>query len=119
MERIFPGTVTVQGREFLFMQSEGFREFRNLFPQITQSGDSPLPRSGGAINEEAVAILPDGKRLYCLSFRGDLLGWRRKIVECAQANQLVWGELVEGINMKVSDGNEYPLDACELAFSSG
>ena len=115
MNREFPGTSPVKGREYLFLESSSATAFSTLFSKITTFGESPLPSSGGAINEEAVIILPIGKRLQCLSFKGDLSGWRRKILECANVNQLLWGELV-GLSMKVSDGKEYPLKDCELSF---
>jgi hypothetical protein len=113
MRRAFPGTVAVQGREFLFLESEGPGAFRELFPRITKSGPSPLPSSGGAINEEAAVVLPGGKRLHGLSFRGDLLGWRRKVIECAETHGLLWGQIV-GQSIRLSDGNVFDLSNCLL-----
>lgn len=113
MEKTFPGTTTVQGREFLFLESENPAAFRELFPRVTKCGVSPLPTSGGAINEEAAVLLPTGKRLCCLSFRGDLSGWRRKVIECADAEGLLWGEIA-GQAIRLSDGTAIDLTSCVL-----
>lgn len=114
MEMPFPGTTAVQGRQFLFVEDQGAESFRKFFPKITKFGNSPLPVGGGAINEEAMVRLPDGTEMYGVSFKGDLEGWRRKIIEAAEANELRWGE-IKGGAIRLSNGDEYDLEVCHLA----
>jgi len=111
MSRVMPGSIPVEGREFMYLESQSPNTFAELFPTIVTAGQGPLPKHGGLLNENALIRLPDGKIIHGLSFKGDLKGWRRSIIEGSEKLGILWGEIV-GQNVKLSNGREYPLDAC-------
>lgn len=111
--RTIPGKNEVKGREIVYLESENCDAFRSIFPKITSFGISPLPKSGGAINEEFLIVLPDGVQMFALSYKGDLVGWKRKINECAAVLGLKIGEIV-GEFLELQKENIFPLAVCEV-----
>jgi hypothetical protein len=107
-----PGTEEVDGRGFAYLECETADAFKSLFPMIATFGASPLPASGGAINEDFALILPDGVQLFALSYKGDLEGWKRKVAECAEALGMKFGEVV-GDCLQVKDNGEVSLSDCK------
>jgi len=57
---------------------------------------TPVPKSGGAISENTIITLPNGKRLFGLSYKGDIQGWRAELEQCCQALNILWGEVTGG-----------------------
>ena len=112
--RNIPGTISVQGREFAYIESGGRDAFDALFPKLTTYADE-LPGDGGAISTNAVLSLPDGRRLYGISYRGDLEGWRRAI-EAACGFLGYELAMIEGDVLRLSDGTVVPLADCVVEF---
>jgi len=108
-----PGIYPIEGREFRYLEWKSTEGFRELFPKISSFGDSNLPSHGGILNEETVITLPTGERFFGVSFRGDLAGWDQKISDCAAANNLRVGRVIKRM-LKLSDGTEVSLGACEI-----
>lgn len=112
-ERPIPGAQPRQGRWYFYLESSGLAAFRDFFPQVTSCGKSPLPASGGAINEEVGLVVPGGQVLCAISYKGDAAGWRRKLLECAEERRLLWAEIT-GATLQLSDGRKLDLAACEV-----
>lgn len=112
-DRIIPGTVPSATRSYCYLQSPTAALFRKLFPLISRSGTTPLPKAGGAVNEEVALVLPTGEVLWAVSYKGDLEGWRRKVIECAEERELLWGEIADD-QLRISDGRTVPLDSCRV-----
>jgi len=110
--RPIPGTEKVDGRDFAYLECETADAFKSLFPKIATFGESPLPTSGGAINEDFALVLPDGVRLFALSYKGDLKGWKRKVAECAETLGVKFGEVV-GDCIQVRDNGAVSLSECD------
>lgn len=112
-ESAIPGTEVRSGRGYLYLQSLSTDSFRDLFPRITRYGDGPLPKAGGAINEEVRLTIPTGESFSAISFKGDLDGWRSKILECAGAENLLWAQIA-GDDFVVSDGRSFSVESCRV-----
>ena len=116
MDRSLPGTIHVQGREFLYIESprgEGFAQM--LARVLSQSPDVRLPKSGGVVEEKARIVLSDNTPFVGVSYKGDLDGWRAKIVRFCEANGRRWGT-VRGGRFVTSDTKETSLADCEIEF---
>jgi hypothetical protein len=113
MIRNIPGTINVEGREFVYIECRSKEAFVEIFPKIITIAGGDLPKKGGMINENATITLPDGKQLYGLSYKGDLKGWRSKIVGCCKKLDSMWGE-IEKDNIKLSNGEKITFDKCDI-----
>ena len=107
-----PGTEEVDGRGYAYVECETAESFKLIFPKIATYGASPLPTSGGAVNEDFALVLPGGKRLFALSYKGDLEGWKRKITECAETLGVKYGE-VKGGHIHLNGQHAVLLSDCE------
>ena len=115
MKREIPGTQQVEGRKFMYIEYENKTSFSKFFYKIPTFGNSPIPTSGGSINENFIIELPNNKKMFGISFKGDLNGWYRKVLECCQINKLEWGE-IENQSIKLSNNNSYLLTECDFHF---
>lgn len=115
MKRPIPGTQPVHGREYLYIEYESGDAFSVCFPTIAGWGDVPLPKSGGAINEAAEISIPEGSSFFGVSYKGDLDGWRRKLVRFAEDQGLRWGR-IDSERLVLSSGEELPLGVCEVTL---
>jgi hypothetical protein len=116
MSRPLPGTVDVEGREFIYIQVPTGGTFSRLVPDILASCPAaPLPRAGGVLEEKARLVLPDKTSLLAISFKGDLTGWRNKIVGYCNERGRKWAVVRDQV-LAVSDGTEVPVSACEVEF---
>jgi hypothetical protein len=113
--RRIPGTEIVEGREFRYVECSNDEEFDDLFPEIAGFGNSPLPKAGGMISENVRLILPDGKTLYGLSYKGDIDGWGQKISAYCSEHGLLWGAICNDA-IRLPHGKVIPLKDCETFF---
>lgn len=117
MNRTIPGMIEVEGREFFYVETlagEGFDEI--LDEALAGSPDLPLPKSGGVIEEKVRILLDDGSTsLLGISYKGDLVGWRAKLVAYCKATHRKWG-IVSRQKVALSDGGELALGECSLIF---
>ena len=112
MSRNIPGTIPVIGREFLYVQCADVSAFEAFFSQVGTIGSAPPPKKGGMLNESARLVLPDGRQVFAISFKGDLEGWRRKIYECASELGAVIGH-VERDAIRLNSSERYSLSECQ------
>lgn len=101
----------MDGRDFGYLECGSAEEFKSIFPKIALLGESALPESGGMINEDFSVTTPDGVKLFALSYKGDIDGWRRKLREAASVLGVRWAELSED-TIRLEDGREFALSAC-------
>lgn len=116
MTRSLPGTVGVEGREFLYVESLDERNLSRLVDDVFSACTvMPLPQSGGIIEEKAQVVLPDKTSFLAFSYKGDLQGWRAKIQSYCETNRRKWGT-VQNERFITSDGCEHNLADCEIQF---
>lgn len=116
MNRTIPGIIEVEGREFFYVETlpgEGFDEI--LDEALAGSSDLPLPKSGGVIEEKARILLDGSTSLLGISYKGDLAGWKAKLVAYCKAKHRKWG-IVSRQKVALSDGTELALGECDVVF---
>jgi hypothetical protein len=110
MTRLVPGLEQVAGREFIYVEIRGGEGFAQLVSgMLTSCPDVPLPQSGGIIEEKARIAVDKGSSLLALSYKGDLVGWHRKIVAFCQDSRRIWGTPKNGV-LALSNGTQVALD---------
>lgn len=116
MSRTIPGMIEVEGREFFYVEVRCGERFRTVIDEVLAgSPDLQLPRSGGVI-EEKVRILVDGSTyLLGISYKGDVEGWRAKLVAYCNTRHRKWG-IVSRQKFALSDGRELVLGECDVVF---
>ena len=116
MNEHIPGSIEVDGREFFYVEIRGDERFRTVIDEaLAGAPDVPLPKSGGVI-EEKVRILLDGSAfLLGISYKGDLAGWRAKLVAYCNTKHRKWG-IVSRQKVVLSDGRELILGECDVVF---
>jgi hypothetical protein len=116
MSRTIPGAIDVEGREFLYVEVLAGESFPQLLDDMLSScPDVPLPEAGGAIEEKARIILRDGTPLLAISYKGDLPGWRTKLISYCEAKGRMWGVPADR-RLSLSDGTALPLADCVVIF---
>jgi hypothetical protein len=118
MNRTIPGIIEVEGREFFYVETlpgEGFEDV--VDEALAGSSDLPLPKSGGVIEEKARIFLDANTSLLAISYKGDLAGWRAKLVAYCYAKRLKWGIVLQQ-KVALSDGTEITLGECDVIFES-
>ncbi len=112
MNRSVPGTANVEGRKFIYVQTDS--EFTELL-HIVFSSSNPPPNSGGVLDEK-VTIVADGDSFRGVSYKGDLDGWQRALRGYCNQNEKRYG-IVEGTTLILSDGATIRLEDCEIRFN--
>ena len=116
MQRTIPGMIEVEGREFFYVQmllEEGFDEI--IDEALAGSPELPLPKSGGVIEEKVTILLDPKTSLLGISYKGDLVGWRTKLVAYCNAKHRMWG-IVSRQKLMLSNGGELDLGECNVRF---
>lgn len=116
MSRTIPGIIEVEGREFFYVETlsgEGFNEI--LDEALTGSPDIPLPKAGGVIEEKVRIIVDGGMSLLGVSYKGDLAGWRAKLLAYCKTKHRKCG-IASHQKLALSDGTELALGECEVVF---
>jgi hypothetical protein len=118
MTRSLPGTVDVEGREFIYVESLNAHDLACLADEMFSAcATAPLPHSGGIIEGKAQIMLPDKTSFLAFSYKGDLQGWKTKVVSYCKANGRKWGFVRNGLFV-TSAGKEVFLADCEVQFLS-
>ena len=116
MQRTIPGMFEVEGREFFYVQmllEEGFDEI--IDEALAGSPELPLPKTGGVIEEKVTILLDPKTSLLGISYKGDLVGWRTKLVAYCNAKHRKWG-IVSRQKLMLSNGEELDLGECNVRF---
>lgn len=116
-ERIIPGTINIENSEVLYISDSGNDDFEDcLFDKVTsQFDEQPIAQSGGVVNENCKLWLPTNELFNCLSYKGDIEGWRKEITGGATILGLLTGKINEN-NIEISDGRFYALSDCRVVF---
>ena len=118
MNRNIPGTIEVAGREFLYVESMPDEGFSRLVSEaLNSSPDIPSPTSGGIMEEKVRIILHGNTSLLSISYKGDLPGWKAKLLAYCRSRDRKWG-VISGDNIELSDGTEVTLWNCRVVFDS-
>jgi len=116
MERSIPGTIPVEGREFMYVEALLTEDFSTFVDRFDELGSSVLmPKSGGAIEEKARILLHDDLCLLALSYKGDIGGWRNRFIACCEPKGRRWGIAKDGI-LALSDGTQIQLSRDNVVF---
>lgn len=122
INRHIPGTIKVEGREYLYISEDGEDFFtknsravekQSLFDKVTSLFE--IAQSGGVISENCKLRLPTNELFHGLSYKGDIEGWRKQIEQGAELLGLLTGKISEN-NLELSDGRIYALSDCKIEF---
>lgn len=122
INRHIPGTIKVEGREYLYISDDGEDFFtkssrtvkkQSLFDKVTSLFE--IAQSGGVISENCKLRLPTNELFHGLSYKGDIEGWRKQIEQGAEQLGLLTGKISEN-NIELSDGRIYALSDCKIEF---
>lgn len=113
--RVIPGTVAIDGSEFVYFSDDGVSHFRKQFKKLTEFTNPPNAKSGGVSERGCKVTLPDGQLFHAIGYHGDIEGWRKDIEAGARALHLLLAR-IEGSVFVVSDGRSFPLDECKIDF---
>lgn len=112
MDRPIPGTIKIDGREFLYIENDDFKSFLDLFDkELFVHGSTPPPSGGGVIVENVSLVLPGNIELFGISYKGDIPIFRTKILDCCTELGLKWGALRDS-EIELSSGVAFPLKHC-------
>lgn len=114
--RVVPGSVAVEGTEFIYFSDDGRHPFRKQFKNLTEFTNPPHAQCGG-VNERGCRIkVPDGQQFHAIGYHGDIEGWRLDIEAGARALNILLAR-IEGNQFIVSDGRTFELRQCEIEFT--
>ncbi len=122
LNRNIPGTIEIEGREHLYISDDGDNFFtkkdralkkQSLFDKVTSQFE--LAQSGGVISENCKLWLPTEELFHGLSYKGDIVGWRKQIEKGAEKLGLLTGKIISD-NIHLSDGRVYNLSDCKVEF---
>jgi hypothetical protein len=116
MSRSIPGTVAIEGREFMYIEIFGGERFSTLLDDEEQLGSEiPMPKSGGAMEEKARLSLQGGASLIAISYKGDVPGWRKRFIACCEKKGRRWG-IPKDQTLVLSDGTTLSLPESNTTF---
>jgi hypothetical protein len=109
-----PGSIHNPLREFIYVECAGSAsDFMAIFDQIGQCASKRGDRipTGGMITENVVLTVPGGFRVFGISYKGDIAGWREAVIETAKTLQLRTAT-IGGSALLTNDGASWPLADC-------
>jgi hypothetical protein len=112
-ERRIPGTIPVDGTEFVYFSDDGKNKFRKQFKSLTNYTNPPHAQNGGATESGCKIYLPDGLLFHAISYHGDVEGWRKDIAAGAEVLHVLLAR-IEGGKLVTSDGRIFPLMDCRI-----
>lgn len=114
--RTVPGLIEVGGKEFFYVEiapKETFLSLMNLVWEMTPTVQFPI--GGGIIEQRARLIIEGQAPLFAVSYRGDIEGWRRKLVAfCESAHRL--GGPVKNRKVVLNNGSQIDLRTARVVF---
>jgi len=113
--REIPGAIEVDGRDFWYVEDDGKGAFNKLFPKLLSAISPPFHRSGGAITGGCSLTLPDGRVFHCLSYKGDLAGWKKQVTQGARKLGLELAQ-IKADKIELIHGETFLLSECEVDF---
>ena len=109
MNRSIPGTEAAEGREFLYIETRQEETFKQLISNVLLAQtEIPMPSAGGIIEERVQITLEDGRSLIGVSYKGDIGGWRARIIGYCELTNRIFG-FVSGPLLILSTNAKYPL----------
>src|SRR5437867_2797980 len=116
MARQIPGSVQVEGREFLYVEIRSGEQFNELMDKIFACCPAATsPRSGGILGEKASITLRNDTVLLGISYKGDLEGWRTKIQGfCKESGRLF--AIPSGGKLVLVDGTTVAFSDCKVVL---
>jgi hypothetical protein len=116
VNRQIPGTIQVEGREFLYLEIYSGEKFSDLIDRVFASCPTvPQPQSGGVLGEKAWVTLSDDTVLFGVSYKGDLEGWRKKIQAfCKESGRRF--AIPSSNGLMLADGSIVPFSHCKVVL---
>lgn len=113
-----PGVVQDANRSFFYILCPDFIQFRKIFREFKLPKEVPIPKSGGAMNDEKQVITKTGETYCLIQITGDHAGWKKALEEFCSLKG-IQSAVVENRNLQVSDGRKISLAECTLKSSHG
>ncbi|MGC7560398.1 hypothetical protein [Pasteurella sp. PK-2025] len=116
MRTQIPGTAPLEeGREFRYIEYSTIKKFeKELFYQLFNL-EQRNATNGGVISENCEITTKNGIKFYGISYRGDIIGWRKDFEQSASNLELRYAK-INNNQLIDSKGNIYPLDECRIEF---
>ena len=73
-----PGTRPGESAKVRYVSFQELDRPSDVFREVTRAVKPPVPKRGGVVLQGCIVTLPDGLRLYALSFHSDVEGWQRQ-----------------------------------------
>lgn len=116
MTRAIPGTIATKDRDFIYIEASSDEVFHHIVSEALSVNDEiSMPASGGALEEKVRLTLDDGTSLMGISYKGDLEGWRAKLVAFCKSSGRVHGNVCDA-EIVLSSGVTLPLDDIKVDF---
>jgi hypothetical protein len=119
--RIIPGTLSISGRNFMYIQGEDENHFEKIFREMGElirslkADKTQFPQSGGMITENVEIITPDGISFFGISYKGDLKNWEKCVRTFANDRNLKLAIPFQKV-FQVENGRAYSFDECSVNF---
>jgi len=114
-DKTIPGSVSIDGKEFVYYCDDGRNPVRKQFSALTQYTNPPHAQRGGVTSQGCSLVLPDGSIFHAIAYHGDLAGWRQDIEEGAAGLKVALAK-IDADKIVLSDGREFELSACTAKF---
>lgn len=114
--RIIPGLNISEFREVRYIQGNKIKNFeKELFDQLFDSVDNPQVKHGGVISENCKITTPDNHIFYGVSYKGDIVGWRKDFEYGAKKMSLLFAYIKDNYLIDSLD-RKYLLSECKVEF---
>jgi len=114
-DETIPGTVDVEGLEFIYFSDDGVIPVGSQFDALTQYTNPPYAQRGGAILDGCSLTLPDGSTFHAIVYHGDIHGWRQDIMEGARGLNITLAR-IDTDKIIIADGRIFNLTECMPKF---
>ena len=111
LDKTIPGTVPVDGLEFVYFCDNGHSSASEQFYALTNYTNPPHAQCGGSSLDGCRLTLPDRSIFHAIGYHGDITGWRQDIKEGAIGLNVVLAR-IDADKIIVSDGRIFKLSSC-------
>ncbi|WP_329914948.1 hypothetical protein [Stenotrophomonas sp. SMYL86] len=113
VDRIAPGINRVAGVEVIYYEDDETSGATSQFDLLLDSAGEIVASHGGIVSDSCRIVAPNGQCYQCLTFHGDLDGWRKAVEAAAKARGIGLAR-IEGHRLKISEDQSFALEECRI-----